>query len=255
MAALTRTDRADRPLVIAHRGHSHGAPEQTIAAFRAAVELGAEMIEADVRRTRDGRFVMFHDAAVDRTTNGTGFVSSLTFDELRRLDAGSWFSSRYVGERIPSLDELYDLATEAGIRLCLEVKGETPEERASVAQAVANEMIQRGRLDDDVLASFDHAVLAATARSVTGLETAPDRLPERGPADARAVVEQAASIGARIVQHHHADLDVVTVKEAHTAGVEIWAWPPLTRDEIERVLAMNVDGVMGDDVSAIRAAV
>jgi glycerophosphoryl diester phosphodiesterase len=254
MAALN-AGRTGRPLVIAHRGHSHGAPEQTMAAFRAAVELGADMIEADVRRTRDGRLVMLHDSAVDRTTNGTGVVSSLTFEELRRLDGGGWFSTEFAGERVPSLDELYDLAIEASVRLCLEVKGETPDERASIAEAVANEMAQRGRLDCDVLASFDHDVLAATARSLPGLQTAPDRLPERGAADARAVVEQAASVGARIVQHHHADLDVATVTEAHAAGLEIWAWPPLTRDEIERVLAMDVDGVMGDDVGAIRAAV
>lgn len=249
MARLTKA------LVIAHRGHSSGAPEQTLAAFRRAIELGADMIEADVRRTRDRRLVMCHDARVDRTTDGSGAVADYTFAELRRLDAGSWFDARCEGERVPSLDELYELAVEARIALCLEVKGETDAERLAIAHAVADEIVARGRLDEDVLSSFDHEALAAAAAATPGLRTAPDRLPERGAADARAVVEQAAAIGAPIIQHHHEDLDTETVDELHGAGIEVWAWPPLTGAEIERVLAMRVDGVMGDDVAALRRAV
>jgi len=242
------------PLVIAHRGHSSGAPEQTLAAFTQAVELDADMIEADVRRTRDGRLVMCHDAAVDRTTNGTGNVADHTYEELRSLDAGSWFDARYAGERVPSLAELYDLAVDTGVALCLEVKGETAEERLAIAHAVSDEIVRRGRLHEDVLSSFDHDALADAARAVPGLRTAPDRLPERGPADARAVVEQARAIGAPIIQIHHEDLDVQTVADVQAAGIGLWAWPPLTDAEIERVVAMGVDGVMGDDVAAIRAA-
>jgi glycerophosphoryl diester phosphodiesterase len=244
-----------KPIVIAHRGHSAGAPEQTLAAFRQAIALGADMIEADVRRTRDGVLVMCHDANVDRTTDGTGPLSDFTFDELRRLDAGGWFAAEYTGERVPSLEELYDLAVESEVALCLEVKGETDNEQLGVATAVAQEITRRGRLATDFLSSFDHAALRTAAEAFPGLRTAPDRLPERGPADARAVVEQARDIRAPVVQHHHEDLDAMTVTEAHAAGVAVWAWPPLTVDEIERVVALGVDGVMGDDVAAIRAVV
>jgi glycerophosphoryl diester phosphodiesterase len=243
-----------RPLVIAHRGDSSSAPEQTLAAFERAAALGAEMIEADVRRTRDGRLVLVHDATVERTTDGRGAVASSTFEELRALDAGSWFAPRFAGERIPALDELFALAVREEIALCLEVKGESAGERASVAGAVARELEQRGRLGVDVLASFDHEALAAAARCVPGVRLAPDRLPERGPSVGRLIVEQAASIGARIVQHHHADLSADTVAAAHAAGIAVWAWPPETRPEIERVLEMGVDGVMGDDVGVIVSA-
>lgn len=249
MAPLTK------PLVIAHRGHSSGAPEQTLAAFRQAIELGADMIEADVRRTRDGQLVMCHDARVDRTTNGSGAVADYTLAEVRRLDAGAWFDPRYAGEGVPSLDDLYELAIEARISLCLEVKGETDAERLSIAHAVADEIRARDRLDDDVMSSFDHRALAAAAVAQPGLRTAPDRLPERGASDACATVAQAAAIGAPIIQHHHEDLDAETVAELHGAAIEVWAWPPLTEAEIERVLTMHVDGVMGDDVAAIRSAV
>jgi glycerophosphoryl diester phosphodiesterase len=246
---------AVKPRVIAHRGHSSGAPEQTLAAFRQAIDLGAEMIEADVRRSRDRRLVLCHDARVDRTTNGTGRVSELTFAELRRFDAGSWFDDGYAGELVPSLDELYDLAVDAGVALCLEVKGETEDEQLAIAHAVAQEIAARSRLEDDYLSSFNHGALAAAAGAFPGLRTAPDRLPERGPADAAGVVAQARAIDATVVQHHHEDLDATTVAEVHTAGVAVWAWPPLTRAEIERVVALDVDGVMGDDVAAIRAVV
>ena len=84
-----------------------------------------------------------------------------------------------------------------------------------------------------------------------GLRVAPDRLPERGPADGRALVAQAAAAGARIIQHHHEDLDREAVARAHEAGVEVWAWPLVEVADIERMLALGVDGIMGDDVAAI----
>lgn len=249
MAELTR------PLVIAHRGHSSGAPEQTLAAFRQAIDLGADMIEADVRVTRDGHLVLCHDARVDRTTSGRGFVGDHTYADLRLLDAGSWFDERYARERIPLLDELYDLALEGQVALCLEVKGRTDPERTTTALAVAAEIGARGRFDRDVLASFDHGALRKATQTFPRLQIAPDRVPERGRSEASSVVSQAASIRAPIIQHHHEDLVGETVAELHANGIEIWAWPPLTPASIDRLLEWRVDGIMGDDVAAIRSVV
>jgi glycerophosphoryl diester phosphodiesterase len=92
-------------LVIAHRGASGHAPENTMAAFKKAVALGATFIETDLQLSRDAHFVAIHDATLDRTTNGSGAVHDMTLAELRRLDAGSWFGSEYAGERIPTLGE------------------------------------------------------------------------------------------------------------------------------------------------------
>jgi glycerophosphoryl diester phosphodiesterase len=240
-----------RPRVIAHRGESMHAPEQTLAAYGRAVELGAEMIEADVRRTRDGHLVLLHDATVDRTTDGRGPVAELSFVEVRRLDAGGWFAAAFAGEQVPALDELFELAGDARISLCLEVKGESLEVRRELAHEVARAIAERGRLELDVLASFDHAALADAARAVPGLRCAPDRLPERGPSTGSELVAQAHAIGAPIVQHHHEDLTAAAVAETQRAGVEVWAWPTNTRAEIERVLALDVAGVMGDDVATL----
>lgn len=240
-----------RPLVIAHRGDSASAPEQTLAAFEQAVVRGADMIEVDVRRALDGELVLLHDARVDRTTDGGGRVDTLSFAELRQLDAGGWFAPSFAGERIPSMNEAFELAERSGVALCLEAKGSSPAECASIAVALARELLARGRLQVDVIASFDHAALAAAAYAAPGLRTAPDRVPERGPTSGRALVAQARAAGAAVIQHHHEDLTAEAVAEVHRAGLAIWAWPPRTVADVTRMLELTVDGVMGDDVELI----
>lgn len=93
---------------VGHRGTVRYAPENTISAISKAIEIGMDLIEIDIRETADGRLVVIHDATVDRTTNGKGWVSKLTFDEIRTLDAGAWFSPAFKGEKIPTLDEALD---------------------------------------------------------------------------------------------------------------------------------------------------
>src|SRR5208282_360917 len=97
-------------LLIAHRGASGHAPENTLAAFRKAVALGVTFIETDLQVTRDTHLVAIHDDTVNRTTNGHGAVHSLSLDEIRKLDAGSWFGSEFAGERVPTIEELLDFA-------------------------------------------------------------------------------------------------------------------------------------------------
>jgi glycerophosphoryl diester phosphodiesterase len=225
-----------------------------MAAFQAAVDLGADMIEADVRRTRDGVLVMLHDASLDRTTDAGGPVADRTLAELATGDAGSWFGPAFRGARIPTLDELFDLATATGVALCLEAKGETPASTLDIALGTARAIAQHGRVDIDVLASFDHGALAAAAREVPGLAPAPNRLPERGPTSVESLVRQARAIGAEVVQHHHLDLRADVVAGVQAAGIEIWAWPINAAGEIARCQAMGVVGLMGDDVAALAAA-
>jgi glycerophosphoryl diester phosphodiesterase len=244
-----------RPLVIGHRGHPVGAPEQTLASYEAAARLGADMIEADVRRSSDGRLVMMHDATLSRTTDGHGDVAATPYDRLRELDAGGWFGPRFAGARIPSLDELFELAFDLGVALCLEAKGETAEEAAAIAIATAGEIARRGRLATDYLAAFDHAALAAAFAEVPGLRTAPDRLPERGPSTVGSLIAQAGMAHADVLQHHCADLRADVVAGLHAVGLAVWAWPTNTSDEIAAALHMGVDAVMGDDVAALVAAV
>lgn len=102
-------------LVSAHRGASRSAPENTLAAIRTAIEMGADIVEMDVRETKDGRLVLLHDSTLDRTTTGSGPLTDHTLEEIRPLDAGSWFSEEFAGEGIPTLEEALDALGEHGL--------------------------------------------------------------------------------------------------------------------------------------------
>jgi len=244
-----------RRRVIAHRGHSVGAPEQTLLAYGLAIELGADMIEADLRFSRDGVGVMLHDARVDRTTNGRGLVSDIDWADIARLDAGIRFSPQTAGQRVPRLEELFELAEERGVALCIEAKGDRHDENLHAALTAAREIARRGRLERDVVASFDHRALAEAAAAVPGLRTAPDRLPERGPSLARDLIAQAKAARAAIIQHHFADLAARVVAEVQAAGIEVWAWPPASLEEARFAFDSGAIGLMGDDVAAIARVV
>ncbi|MBB6215423.1 glycerophosphoryl diester phosphodiesterase [Anaerosolibacter carboniphilus] len=111
-----------RPLVIAHRGASGDAPENTLAAYKKALDFGADGIEIDIHLSKDGRLIVCHDEKVDRTTDGKGLINDMTLREIKRLDAGSWYGEAYRGEKILVLEEVLDLLREKDILLNIELK-------------------------------------------------------------------------------------------------------------------------------------
>jgi len=117
-----RKEAKNTVLVIAHRGASGYAPENTLAAFKRALALGATFIETDLQLSRDSHFVAIHDDTVNRTTNGQGKVHDLSLADLRRLDAGSWFGSEFTGERIPTLEEILEFSKKHDVVFYLELK-------------------------------------------------------------------------------------------------------------------------------------
>ncbi|RKY76892.1 glycerophosphodiester phosphodiesterase [candidate division KSB1 bacterium] len=108
-------------LIVAHRGMSSLYPENTLVSFKKALELGVDMIELDVHRTKDKELVVIHDNSVDRTTNGKGKVDQLTLQELKKYSAGSWFSQQFEEERIPTLGEVFELVNKK-TKLQIEIK-------------------------------------------------------------------------------------------------------------------------------------
>lgn len=226
-----------------------------MAAFSAAIELGAGMIEADVRVTSDGVPVMMHDSDVRRTTSGAGIVSDLSWAEISRLDAGSWFDPQFAGERVPRLEDLFELAEGADIALCIEAKGSRPGEAVANALLAAREIARRGRLERDVVASFDHVALRDAALACPGLRTAPDRMPERGPSTAKDLLDQARAARAAVIQHHFEDLTAETAAEVQSAGIDIWVWPTMSVADVNRALRTGAVGIMGDDVANIVSVV
>ena len=149
------------PWVIAHRGASGHAPENTLAAFQRAVELGATFIETDLRVTRDGRFVAVHDDTLDRTTNGSGEVEDFTLDELQRLDAGLWFDRDFMGERIPTLAQILEFSSAHDVVFYLELKYRAVTGMDHSLAAALRKAQNAGRI---VVISFDPDTLAPLRR-------------------------------------------------------------------------------------------
>ncbi len=132
--------------ICAHRGANKTHPENTLAAFNEAIRLGAHMIEFDVQLTKDNKLVIMHDETVDRTTNGSGRVSELTFEEIRKLDAGSWKSDFFAGEKVPTLQEVLNIMPDS-IWLNIHLKG-----TQKVGIETAKLIVAENRLSQTVIA-------------------------------------------------------------------------------------------------------
>ncbi|WP_100332662.1 glycerophosphodiester phosphodiesterase family protein [Bacillus xiapuensis] len=138
-----------RPIVAAHRGIPSLAPENTMAGYQKAYELGADLIETDLQRTKDGQLVIMHDASVDRTTNGTGKVSEMTFEEIRQLDAGIKFGPEFAGEKVPSFREYLQAFKGTDAVLLVELKA------AGIEEQTIKEIEEEGMTDQVLIQSFD----------------------------------------------------------------------------------------------------
>lgn len=150
-------DDGDGFIIIAHRGASKKYPENTMAAFKAAVKMGAEMIEIDVLLSQDGVPIVFHDSRLNSHTNGKGRVSNYTVKELKKLDAGSWFAPRFSDQRIPTLEEVLAFA-KGKVALNIEIKTEavTDQREDGIAEK-SLELVREYGMEDYVLfSSFDY---------------------------------------------------------------------------------------------------
>ena len=225
-----------RPWIIGHRGASGHAPENTLAAFRCAAEMGADFVETDLRITRDGRFVLLHDARVDRTTNGRGRVDRLDLDDVGRLDAGCWFGKEFAGEPIPTLEQGLAVVGECELGLYLELKAPLA---GSLPLALAEMLRQSRRLERTVLLAFDAAALEAVRKAEPRLRTG--LLVDRTPG----AVKRAKQIGAEQLAPRHTRATKRLTERAHQVGLPVVAWTVNSRrDEMRRLVSAGVDGIM-----------
>jgi glycerophosphoryl diester phosphodiesterase len=246
---------ADRPAVVAHRGGALLRPENTMAAFRHAVELGADMLEMDLWTTRDRVPVVLHDGTVDRTTEGTGHVRDMTLAEVRRLDAAyHWspvgqpdsFPYRGTGERVPTLEEVLEAFPH--VPMTLEIKQVDP----SMVGAVGGLIRRFERADRTIVASFDGGVLGDFRRRFPEVATS---------ASQREGVAFMALHRLRLDPLHRPAFDVLQVPEergpvrvvtprfirrAHAKNVPVQVWTVNDREDMQRLVAMGVDGIITD---------
>lgn len=225
-------------LVIAHRGACGHAPENTLAAFRKAVALGATFVETDLQLSRDARFLAIHDETVDRTTNGRGGVRDLTLAELRRLDAGSWFGSEFAGERIPTLEEILEFGKKNDVVFYLELK---PGGSWGGEHALTGALRESGEIPRTVVISFDAAVLASIRKIEPTVMTG---LLFEGQMEAP--LDRAVEIGARQLVVRG---DLVTpgmISEAHKKDLQVICWTVNHPAHMRLLMAASVDGMISD---------
>lgn len=167
--------------VIAHRGASAIAPENTLAALRKAHELGSTWVEADVRLTLDGEVVVFHDTNFERCTNGRGLVRKTPYAVIADLDAGSWFSPQYAGEQIPTLDQWLQCAAELKMGIILDLKaGRLDARRLADLVTVSLSRHWHGELPKPILSSEVPACLKVLAATQLGWDLAYIMRDDRG---------------------------------------------------------------------------
>jgi glycerophosphoryl diester phosphodiesterase len=158
---------------IAHRGASAYYPENTMSAFKAAVDMKADMIELDVLLSKDNIPVVFHDERLDEKTNGSGLVCDHTLSDLKKHDAGSWFDTKFKNERIPTLREVLEFSRNR-ILVNIEIKPEvvTEKEESGIVELVLNLVEELGMEEVVMISSFDYRVLERLSKRETNIKSA-----------------------------------------------------------------------------------
>jgi glycerophosphoryl diester phosphodiesterase len=234
-----------RPLIIAHRGYRTRYPENTLVAFKAAMDAGAQMIELDVMLSKDRKVVVIHDAVLERTTNGKGRVSDHTLAELKGLDAGGWFGSLFAGERLPTLEEVLEIL-DGRIGLNIEIKRDAHEPQGppdAIERQVVEMVRDRGVLDAVLISSFEWRIL----ENIAAMEDAPaiallSRYPDEDHHLEHCLKLKAFSWHPRCqeLRHEH-------VREMHQAGLLVFPYNVETSEDYGRMVEMEVDGVITSD--------
>ena len=248
--------------IIAHRGASAEAPENTLASFRRALALGVERIELDVRLTRDGVPVVIHDEALTRTTDGEGKVDDRPLAEIRRFSAGAWFGARFTGERVPTLEEVYRLVA-GRAEMNVEIKG-AENGSCEIGLAALRVALASGALDHSIFSSFEPKALEACRTKAHDARLAllvqPGDLVLTGEDPEEAL--QAAVVG-RVAPWRGLHLEAVNlhrslacaplVRVLHAQRWEVNVFTVDDPEEAKALAAREVDGLFTNDPARLMA--
>jgi glycerophosphoryl diester phosphodiesterase len=236
---LLRSSAGAAVLSIAHRGNALYAPENTVAAFQSALGK-ADLVEADVRVSNDGKLVIMHDELVDRTTDGVGALAGMTLSQLKRLDAGSWFSPGFAGERVPTLEEMITNTLPAAVPLI--------EQKAGAASLYVDELRRLNVVTNVIVQSFDWNFLAALRALEPGV-----RLGALGSGTFTASsLMGITNSGATIVAWEKASVTPAVVSLVHGVGLALYVWTVDSPAEIQHFISLGVDGIISNDPATVR---
>lgn len=232
--------------IIAHRGASKAAPQNTLAAFKKAKAMGAHGFENDVHLTKDGVIVVCHNPTIDATSNGTGAICDMTFEELRQYDFGSYFSPEFAGEKIPTLREFYEVAQ--GLEIVnVEIKKPANND-LSIVKGVIDLAKECGCYENLLISSFSEEVLKEARRLddkvMTGVlydpvcEIAAKVIPDP--------IGYAKSVGATHLHPVFLIVDEDFIEEAHKNDLKVNAWTINTDYVIKTFIEWGYDGIITD---------
>lgn len=225
-------------VIYAHRGASGVCPENTMAAFTRAIQMGAHGIETDVQMSKDGVLVLCHDERLERTTDGRGLLAGHTWEELQRLDAGSWFDPSFAGERLPRLEDLFALAAGTKLLLNLELKSGVVLYPGIEAEVVAL-IKDYGLRERVIISSFNHFSLVAIKRLDPEIET--------GILYMEGLVDPwlyARHVGADALHPLFYGVRPEIVAGAHEAGLRVNAWTVDEPAQAKALIQAGVDGLI-----------
>lgn len=227
-------------LNFAHRGASGYCPENTMAAFRKSIELGANAIETDVQMTKDGQLVLIHDESLLRTTGSTKLVKDVMLEELRQLDAGSWFDPIFKHEYVPTLNELYELVKPLDMLVNVELKNSTIP-YLGLEEAVVQLTRHYGMSERVIISSFNHYSLVLCKQLAPEIRTG--ILYMEGLYEPWAY---AARIGASALHPYHRAVKPEWVAQAAQQGVHYHPFTVNEPEHMRALLDMGVSGIITD---------
>jgi glycerophosphoryl diester phosphodiesterase len=235
--------KADSFWRIGHRGFPHVAPENTIASFAKAVESGIDMVEFDVTMTRDGVPVVLHDKTLDRTTTGRGSVRRRTYSELQDLDAGSWFSTEFSDQKIPTLNDVLDFL-KGKIAMNIEIKLEAVglKMRGGIEQKVLQAVQKRGLTPHVVVSSFLPLAVKRIKKLCPEQSTALllTRRPRRDP---RVIADRVRADALHLPKE---GVTAELIRIALSEGIPMRVFTVNAVKEMQKLLTWNVDGIFSD---------
>lgn len=228
-----------RSLIIAHRGASGEAPENTLAAFKLAVDQGCDGIELDIHLSQDQQIVVCHDESLDRTTTGSGLIRDLNVEDIRNYDAGSWFSPAFSNEKIPLLTEVLEVIPKH-IMLNIEVKN-IPFSYQGIELKLIELLKAYERLDYVVISSFDHQLIKQIKLIEPEAKVAPIYF-------AKLVREYTKLISPNVFSIHPSFYSITSeeVDYLQKQGYLVFPWTVNDECELERVIELGVDGIITD---------
>jgi glycerophosphoryl diester phosphodiesterase len=228
-----------KPKVIGHRGAAGDAPENTLASFQLALEQGADGIELDIHLTKDGEIVVCHDPTIDRTTNGSGYIVEMQVAEIKRFDAGGWFSQQYAGESIPTLAEVFDQVPD-NIMINIEIKYSY---KGQLETRLIDFLRKRNRFENVVISSFDHKCMQRIKKT--------ERMAKIGLLYVANLIDHAGyanQLGVDVysIHPHYQLIEKDDVLKAKAAGLKVYPFTINSDEDFRKMLDYGVSGIITD---------